>query len=93
MRISSGMAAINFNRLNTEKIYVWPQYAEARVGSIRNISRRTDPSFTYYKPSLEERNRILELVNNPVRNEYSPSGGVNRSSSYIRPGMLFDAIA
>ncbi len=54
------MAEINFNPLHTDKIYVWPQYAEGSVGSTRNISRRTDPSFTYYKPLPEEREKMAQ---------------------------------
>jgi hypothetical protein len=93
MRISSGMAEINFNRLSADKIYVWPQYNAGRVGYIHRISNRNELVGTYYKPSADERERILELVNNPVRNQYSPSGSLSRSLSEIRPGMLFDAIA
>jgi hypothetical protein len=93
MRISSGIAEINFNRLNADKIYVWPQYAEGQVGSIRNISRRTDPSFTYYKPLPEEREKIFDLYRRELNAGYSSAGRVMRSGPVIRPGSLFDAIA
>ena len=87
------MAEINFNRLNTDKIYVWPQYAEGCVGSIRNISRRTDPSFAYYKPLPEEREKIFDLYRRELNAGYSSAGRIMRSVSGIRPGLLFDAVA
>jgi len=93
MRISSGIAEINFNRLNADKIYVWPQYAEGRVENIQRTPRKNESVGAYYKPSPEERNKILDLMNNPLSKEYSPSGILSRTGSGIRPGMLFDAVA
>jgi hypothetical protein len=93
MRISSGMAEINFNRLNTDKIYVWPQYAEGRVERTGNITRRTDPSFGYYKPLPEEREKIIDLYRRESNAGYSSAGRIMRSGPGIRPGSLFDAIA
>jgi hypothetical protein len=93
MRISSGMSEINFNRLNTDKIYLWPQYAEGRVGSTRNISRRTDPSFAYYKPLPEEREKIFDLYRRELNEGYSSEGRIMRSGPGTRPGSLFDAVA
>ncbi len=93
MRISSGMAEITFNRLSDETIYVWPRYTEGRVENIRNVSRRTDPSFAYYTPSPEERERVFDLYRSELNAEYSQAGRITRSAPGIRPGLLFDAIA
>ena len=93
MRISSGMAEINFNHLNTDKIYVWPQYAEGRVESTGNITRRTGPSVAYYKTLPEEREKIFEQYRRESNAEYSSAGRIMRSGPGIVPGSLFDAVA
>jgi hypothetical protein len=97
MRISSGMAEIGFNpvqgsRIASEQFYVWPLYNAGRVESIRGVTRRTESNVIYSKPSLQDREKILELAKERSFNEYSPSGRIGRPHAGLQPGSLFDAI-
>jgi len=98
MNVSSGLVEIGFNLMNGKKIaadtfYVWPHYNAGRVENIHGISRRNESAGAYYRPSPDERDRIQTLMHNSVYNQYSPSGGISRSVSGIRPGLLFDEVA
>ncbi len=98
MRISSGMAEIGFanplnNRIASEKFFVWPLYNAGKVENIHGVTRRTESNITYSKPSSEDRDRLLAIMNDNSHREYSPAGTFTRSSLGIQPGSFFDAIA
>ena len=97
MRISSGMAEINFgnppNRIASEKFYVWPLYNAGRVETIHGVMRRTESNVTYSKPTTEDRDRLLAMMNDNPQKEYSPAGTLRAKTYGIQPGSFFDAIA
>ncbi len=98
MRISAGIAEISFTNLQgtrpaSDKFFVWPLYNAGRIDSIHGVSRRTESNALYLKPSPEDRERILNIAKNHSENEYSSSGKIGNTPTWVRPGSLFEALA
>jgi hypothetical protein len=81
------------SRIASEKFFVWPLYSAGRVEDIHGVTRRTESNITYSKPSPEDRDKLLTLMNDNSLREYSPAGTIKRSATGIQPGSFFDAIA
>ncbi len=94
MRISSGLAEINFNSISRqEKIYVWPKYKEEPVDPVKRITRYTESNGYYSKPLDSEKEKILNSYFKDDNATYSANK--KTQSNYfgtVRPGTLFDAL-
>jgi hypothetical protein len=98
MRISTGMAEIGFanplnNRIASEKFFVWPLYNAGKVENIHGVTRRTESNIAYSKPTPEDRDRLLAMMDDHSQKEYSPAGTLRATTYGIQPGSFFDAIA
>jgi hypothetical protein len=96
MKISAGISEISLprvqnNRIQSDKIYIWPQYGEGQVQKIRGVIRRTDSNAVYSKPVNEDRDKVLRQYNSFHR-EYNSSGTILKKHVNSEPGMLFDAL-
>jgi hypothetical protein len=96
MKISSAISEISIpraqnNRIQTDKVYIWPQYGEGKVQKIRGIIRRTDSNAIYSKPLNEDRDKVLNQYNS-FQKEYNSSGNILKKHNNSQPGMLFDAL-
>jgi hypothetical protein len=96
MNISTGMSEINLRRADSiapvyDKTYIWPKYHEGKVESISSFnSKYREP--IYFKPTLEEREKLLSLMFKPEQ-EYSSSGKTINLNTSIKPGSFFEALA
>jgi hypothetical protein len=96
MRISSGLAEINYNspqtnRIVSEKIFTWPVYNAGKIEKIHGVTRHTESNITYSKPSVEDRIKLLSMSDSNAEMTYTQAGE-HRSSRAVAPGSLFDAI-
>lgn len=97
MKISSGMSEISINtynngKVNTEKISVWPVYDAGVVNKIQGVVKWTDTNAAYFKPSEEEKEKIMNSYFQDKEQSYNRKGSVTSMSNIVRPGSLFDAI-
>ena len=98
MRISSGFSEISFPKIQEKnakpaKIYSWPLYNAGKVNSIKSITRRTDDSIIYTKPSARDAQKIIDMVQNSNNPKYTQSGSIDSGRAIIQRGSLFDALA
>ena len=96
MKISTGISAItlnNFqeNKIQSEKLYVWPSYNQGKVEKIQGITKKTDSNVVYSKPFPEDKLKIFEMSSQQKEGMYTQSG-TSKVQNNILPGSLFDAI-
>lgn len=94
MRISSGLAEINLSSVNKQKkVYLWPEYKNAKISRIKKVSRKTEGNAIYTKPVEEEKDKIFKQASMP-RDQIYQNNGSQKPALYtgIKPGSFFDAI-
>jgi hypothetical protein len=96
MNISTGISEINTVRFSgampvKQKTFIWPAYTDGKVEKIRPAGPGSAEP-VYYKPSPDDRNKILDLMKSE-HGEYNSSGRISRSATPLQPGSLFNALA
>ena len=96
MNISTGISEINFRRTDStspvyEKSYIWPKYHEGKIERVNDFFSQ-DNGHVYYKPSVAEREKLLNLMFQPEQ-EYSSTGKSVSINNQIKPGSFFEALA
>jgi hypothetical protein len=97
MQISTGLSEINIpklnnNRVQNEKIYLWPLYDPGKIQNIREVHRHPDLDILYSKPSGEERDSMIRHYLKKPDHEYTASGSITQKYPHLPPGSLFNAL-